>query len=522
MLYRPCVAVIRSALTLPPICRKRRIYVTGIRAVSDLGSAFQHGGEISSSDREEQPKQTWIRLVERLRRCKVVAPTPRISYSVPLDTRQHQARPIIPVAPQKWSSTSLSLYIRDLTHVVSKYQHQANQRILSVFDNEALRPYLTLQAFKEALSYSYKHSEFRTARKILSRLQDTVLLGRGMASDAEVVELILWGTGAHRDLKTFLYLINRHMNNDGPITAGIWLALLRIAPSEADRYAVWNIMMQRGMLQDLGILRKSVVLCVDQDFQSHLEQRKSFRNFINAYDHKFVTTKWLSPTVGNIMLRVITLSRDHGPAQALELLTYLQDCRSWQPDQDTLNTMIYWRPTYVDAEVSSQMTLKVLRHFHQLSIYPGLEAYNTLFNRFYRRRAYNCIKVLWIAACADSAANHAIVDKMTASLLQKAVRESDDGKYAYANKFTYAVGKIAVGINVSGPAKWRHVRRDLSRSKTHRLRQPLHELLESAMALDKRWIADKVWETKDVAWMRENSIFVDTCSLHTTHQISGT
>ena len=520
MLYRPCVAVIRSALALPPISRQRQIHTTGIRALYGFGSTSQHIGEFSSSDSDEPSKRAWTRLVERLRSCEVVAPTPRISYSVPLDTRQQQTRPLIPVAPRTWSSTSLSLYIRDLTHVAPKYHYQSNQRILSVFDNEALRPYLTLQAFKEALSYAYKHSDYRTARKILYRLQDTTLPGRGMASDAEVVEVVLWGTGAHRDLKSFLYFINRHTNDNGSITTGIWLALLRIAPSEDDRRAVRDMMKQRGMLQDLCTLRKSVVLCIGADLHSHLDQGKDFRGFISDHDIKFATTEWLSPTAGNIMLRVVTSSRDHGPEQALELLTYLQSYRSWQPDQDTLNKMIHWRPTHFDAEVSSQMTLKILHHFYNLSLYPGIEAYDTLFNRFYRRRAYNCIKVLWIAVCADSAASDAIVDKMTASVLQKAVRESDDQKYAYANKFTYAVGKIAVGINVSGPAKWRHVRRDLTRSNMHRLRQPLHELLESAMALDKRWLADKVWETKDVAWMRENSIFVDTYNLHTTRQTS--
>ena len=339
--------------------------------------------------------------------------------------------------------------------------------------------------------------------------------------DDEVIEIVLWGHGANDNgLKAYTQILNNHLNNGGSLTSGIWLTLLRVSPTVQHRREIWDAMKARSIFQDTHVLKKATILTIKDSFEYHLRCQGKFLSFFNNMDKEHGTADWLSLVAGNIMLYATSASKWHGPEQSLQMLKYMQASRGFVPDPTTLNSMIHWPPTApVSKEVSSQMSIEILRHFHQMSIDPGVEAFDTLFNRFYRRRYYNSIKVLWRAACLASATTAKMFDTMVDGVSQAKIQAPKQAKDAYGHVFRFAVGKVAAGIGHYEADDGSNsnfdrdvVQKDTRKFRKCRLKRPLPDLLESAVQMDDRWVDEQVWKNKDVQWIKQNSIPVDIVS----------
>ena len=344
------------------------------------------------------------------------------------------------------------------------------------------------------------------------------MLGDESGPDDEVTEIILWGSGATGDIKAYIQILNNHLDHNGSLTPGIWLTLLRIAPLEHDRHIIWNTMKQQGMLKDIRTLRKSVILTVQEIFEAHLRSGKDYLSFLQATDEAHRTSDWLTPVAANIMLCSINRSSHHGPTAAFSMLKYMQTAYALAPRLDTLNTMIHWPPTVkMPNKTASHISVDILRHFDEnLSIKPRIEAFDTLFNRFYRRRYYNSVKVLWQAACISGATTTKMSNAISSSIIQSNIEPPAEPKHAYANTFRFAVGKVAAGIcgNDQVPSDISShgtttVYHDTRKFRTFQLRCGLPDLLENAIQMDERWIEEQVWQDKGLEWMRQNAIPVE-------------
>ena len=426
----------------------------------------------------------------------------------------------IPRIPQHWSASSLTKYVWDLTSSCSRHRSITIRLLLSVLRDDALRVYLTPEAFKPALKYMYKHSDFNAARLLFRRMQDLRMLSNTAAHasflDDEVQEIMLWGSAQNKGyarIESFEKSLNNHLQFGGCTTPGMYLALLRSAPTDTHRLKVWRAMQGIGMHEDLYILGKATTLTIEDEFGSYIEKRQYFSAFFEDKDKEFGTA-WLTPVTGNIILRIVTCSRQHGPTRSLEVLAYMQDRYNYQPDQATLHQMIFWPPRNVkDSETSSMITIKILRYFYQsLSIELGKEGYDALFERFYRRRAYNAIKVIWRAACLNSAASTKMLKVVRDSVEQRECTTPTYARYAYADTFRFRVGKVAVGAKPSVSNSEKEIGRALKSSRMFRMKESLPNLLERAVALDQQWVAEQVWMSKSVEWMIDNAIGVELVS----------
>ena len=530
MFHRSCQLLIRNAWIGRPQLQLSLVSKGFQQADLRTSAYHNHDRQYDGQEREgeilETPTWALNDLLSRLLNHWGSCNKPRISYLAATKGHDTSSFEKLPARPEVWSATGLTKYVMDLTRLPSKFKETVFKNLLSVLQEDALRSHLTLDAFKEALSYAYKHSDYRAARLLYLRMEDLNMLADPSAIDDEVTEIVLWGNGANNDnLKTYIQILNNHLDNGGSLTPGIWLTLLRIAPSAQYRRETWKIMKDRGMFLDIHVLRKATILTIKDFFEYHLRCQGKFLTFFKNIDKDHGTTDWLSCTAGNIMLRAIGASKWHGPEQSLAMLQYMQTSRGFVPELTTLNAMIYWPVTAkVSNETSSKMSIEILRHFHHLSIEPGVEAFDPLFDRFYRRRYYNSVKVLWRAACLASATTAKMFDAVMNSVLQTELQAPKQPTHAYGHTFRFAVGKIAAGIgreeddvscssssSNSNPDRVA-VQKDTRKFRKYRLKRPLPDLLQSAIEMDERWIGEQTWKSESVSWMRENSIPVDIIS----------
>ncbi|MCJ1289093.1 hypothetical protein MMC34_000625 [Xylographa carneopallida] len=470
-----------------------------------------------------------------------IAKSPLVTYNLPINASNNsQVRAQDIQRPKIWSGFTFTAHVKKLAQSrVSRlmqpklYRNQTTHanavqaEIMLLFEDEALRPYVTTEAFNIALSFCYKNSNISDARKLFNIMDDA-----HVTISAQTFNIMLLGAAARKDLHNFTYLL-RVMTRRGVSPDGdTWIAFLMAIEDRRVKFLVTRYMREAEMLQDAAMVQSVVNEIIDVELSCHLAGDRDLESFVLLMDSRY-GPHWLSVQAGNQMCYVL---RERGAiSQAAEVLGIMAD-HGCKPDNVTLHIFL----GHCRRLRHPQRAIKLLQQFKNLyNVSPNENDYDSLFMLAWRSKLVNCCRIIWRVACLETALSYRMQELVLRSLL----RNTPEYPQTTAQRFLKMAGKVVVGIDIQlgtdpeeSDPRWKLmqllsqfsstgtdrqrslslakqiVARDLDAARHYTLAGSFIDLFAEALALDRSWHNEET-EQKPLMWKLQHALDV-TIDLH--------
>ncbi len=449
------------------------------------------------------------------------------------------ARKISP--PTEWSESNLADYIETLAESQKTQARVLIARkprlkdwtnigdIVSAFDNvfynTALQKFLSVSACNTALRFYYDYGIMTKARSLYIRMEDLK-----MWISTETFNILLRGSASQKDLHSFTFLLKSMIRRGFKPNEVTWTLFLQVIDSSDVRAViVWN-MAEMNLLDKVGIRRDVAAQMVDYEIVNYLENGHDLHGFLHYMNDRY-EIGWLSTTAGNKLLNEV--AKRKSVVESLSLLYEMREA-GFVPDDISMSTLLrhclYSRQHELAIEI-----LDIFKHLYRL--YPGPNAYETLFLQAWRSRLLNLSSVIWKSACIYGAVSYKIRHLVFQSLLSytpaldKHDQSDDPPEHSISNivRFQKFAGEFVAGLDGRRAAalnraldrldldprtrtlKWAQILMDanLRLARNCVLRSDLPQLLHQALKMDQAWAAEGLYEKDDWRQMLPHAIAVD-------------
>ncbi len=440
--------------------------------------------------------------------------------------------------PREWNAVTFRNYIEDLTRSSvdrlmqrqlygGKMTHvEAVARILESLLIQEIwrRDIVTPASCRVAMDFFYKHSMVRQAQAVFQQLENILIAG-----ELETVDVILRHTAARKTLHSYTHTLDSMLDRGFKPTGRTWVSLLMGVESSEVRKLIIQEMRNMGLLEDQIVLEETVALVIRDELSYWLLRGLDAASFLTWMDSQY-GSKWLCVAAANKLLH--EFGRTKEVREVIDLLHILIK-RGLKPNSVTLNTLISLCMFQNQYDTVIDL-LRLFRHIRHLPL--DKIAHEILFKAVWRRRMYNCAKVIWISACVNAVASFRMQNLVHHSVCQSTLGRSRNKPESQGQIWKASAGAVVVGVGPSdllnqvlawtatssnsgaGEAISRGaiqrsiaalIQEDLATAGRYRLVRSLPDLLSDALAQDRIWWQTKVLKTQDVAWKRENALVIE-------------
>jgi hypothetical protein len=451
--------------------------------------------------------------------------------------------------PSRWSKATFSRYITDVAESqvsqvriprVLKPQREDwsnHADVLKIFEDlfydPTLKKFVSLEACNRAIQYYYKYGSISKARTLYDHMN-----ALRMQISTESFNIILRAAASNKDLHTFTILLHRFLKRGFSPDEYTWLSLLIAVDSIEARAILRHKMEQKGLLKNPHTMVAIAALMIPDEVNFHVGNGCDPMTFLDHMDARYGTA-WLTTRAGNYFLSEISKLRP--VTDSLRLLEQMKE-RKFVANEMTVNTLLH----RCAPSRSRLDTMEVLRFCeHQFELRPGRAGYNTLFLQAWNKRQLNFARVIWRSACIDGCVTFNMRQLVFKGLLGDEPHTSPRNLHAddlrergMSDLFRLLAGEFVVGIGQPqttelaelaelaelGKAPWEskdvrkatRVRRanrlleiDTLIAGSCRLKLPLPELMQQALDLDHKWLADRVYKTDNTQKLIQDGIQVE-------------
>ena len=449
--------------------------------------------------------------------------------------------------PPIWSKTSFVDYIEDLaTATVSRSLHRqiyldgvnhdetVARLLIRSLKDPCMSSYISTQACNIAFGFFYRHAMIPRVRSLFMYMEET-----NMVIPRETFNIMLRGAAAQSNIYGFTHILRLMVRRELRPDSGSWTALMTAVNSMDVRGRLLQLMFDRGLLETQNDKSFALSLAVRGELVKYLNQGQSLAYFLDSMDKKYGSL-WISVSACNNMLDEIV---ERGLMREAYDLLELMSSRGLKPNNVTLNTILGQCLRLQDLGLAIQI-LKLFEDAFKvrpLANEQGQVGFDTLFQIAWRRRDLNCCRVIWRHACLRAAVKYRMQQLVMDSLLcntpgipqtrqeywkktaGKIIANVEKGdlhvggyRIAGANILTKLIGWEKTGADRDLQLKLaRHIiDRDLAAARRHKPREKLLDDLEKARDIDVNWAGDQVWKHKDVQWMQDHAVQVQTKSFY--------
>ena len=426
--------------------------------------------------------------------------------------------------PAKWSIFTFKNYVEDLaTSGVSPLQHRrlykgeqshrlaVAEQLRRLFGDTRLEHYWSVEACNIALAFFYRHSLLKRARALYAQMEDNNFL-----TSTETLNIILMGAASRKNLAQFQNHLGAMLKRGVEPDARTWEAFYLVNTSDRIRYQIYQSMRDRGLLNDPHTMKNFLTLNVRQAFCRQLDRGHSVKWFLEYLD-KLGSVHWLSPSLGNVLIHEV--GKRGSINDAAELLGELEN-RGMKFDAVTLRTLLH----LCLPDRNHDLAIHFLSRSSKHKIYPDEVAYDTMLRQFWRSRLCNCAKVAWRYACVEGQASSAMRHLFGNGIVQD---RSQLLPLSSSERWKSLVGAVVLGVEVDLPralpgtrstvigqedagreeaAEPTRLEQDLASAHHYSIDRRLPDLLNEALAMDRQWAQERVWQYQSLHWLVENSI----------------
>lgn len=393
----------------------------------------------------------------------------------------------------------------------------------TVFYSTAVQKSLSINACNIALRFFYDHGMMAKARSLYIRMEDLK-----MHIPTETFNILLRGSASQRDLHSFTFLLNNMTRRGFKPNEKTWALFLQVIDSSTVRAVIVRKMAEMNMLDKIGVRRDVAAHMVHYEIVNHLDNGHDHHSFLDHMNSKY-GIGWISTSAGNKLLNEV--AKHKSAAESMSLLYEMKQA-GFMPDDISMNTLLRHCLPLRRHELAIEI-LDVFKYHYGL--YPGPQAYETLFLQAWRSHLLNFSTVIWRSACIYSAVSYKTEQRVFQSLLSytPALDKSDDtvesstsSKYTRFKKFA---GRFVIGVDSPRGAKlnrtmdtleldprkrtirWAQVllESSLRVARTCRLKSNFPQLLRQALTMDKTWAAEGLYDKDDWREMLPHAIAVD-------------
>lgn len=442
------------------------------------------------------------------------------------------------VRPPEASVSSFIDYVEDLvTSSVSALRHRQLYRgteshisavakqLQQLFSDTSLEPYWSVAACNLAFKFYYRHSMLDKARTLYSMMED-----RHYLTSTDTFNILLLDCAHRRNVAHFQRLLGAMINRGLKPNAQTWEGFFLLNDSSNKQYAVFQSMRDRGLLDNLHTMHRFLTLNIREVLSTQLNKGHTVTWFLEYMD-KLDNFKWLSTSIGNKLIDEV--GKRGSIEDSMNLLDQLE-LRGMEFDVVTLSTLLH---QCLPGRHHS-LAIRILQRLRQHKVYPGKEAYESIFRQFWRSRSYNCAKVAWRYACVEGQASFAMRTLVNRSIRRGLADSSPDILLPGRGfRWQHLIGGIVVGVASRFPRHhdklvWLGIRRvaikpgflspddtaepakalleqDLQLAHHYTVDRSLHDLLYEALIMDRQWAHEHAWQHKSLEWFVDKSIDVE-------------
>ena len=449
------------------------------------------------------------------------------------------ARHISP--PAEWSEANLAVYVEALAYSqrtqnrVPWAQRPRQKRwtniedVVTAFDaifySTTSQKFLTVKACNTALRFFYEHGMMTKARALYILMEDLKI-----NLSTETMNILLRASAAQGDLHNFTFLLKSMTRRGFKPNEATWTLLLRLIHSGEVRAIVVRKMAQKNMLDDIKIRRIVATHMIHDEIINHLGKGHDHHSFLDYMNSKY-GVGWLSTSAGNRLLNEV--AKRQSPAESLDLL-YEMKHAGFMPDDISMNTLLGHCLPLGQHDLAFEI-LAVFKNLYRL--YPGPQAYETLFRYAWRNHLLNLSTVIWRTASIYGAVSGWMKSRVFRSLLSYTPTldkennlddVADFSKLSVPARFKMFVGRFVIGLDRAGGAalsratdslelgpqkkstKWAQKLLEYNHriARTCLLEDDLSQKLREALTMDKSWAAEGLYNKADWREMIPHAITV--------------
>ncbi|KAI9805713.1 MAG: hypothetical protein M1833_005206 [Piccolia ochrophora] len=437
--------------------------------------------------------------------------------------------------PTKWTKATVTDYVRQLCllDMPRSVQHTRNQgsegqhprvarMLLELFEDDAIRPYITTQALNDALNLLLKCHKIKQAREIFS-LTDL----HGPEKNTGTFNAFLRGAANEANLHAYTtmlrMMVQRGLRPDGRT----WLYFLMMVQEKDVRTSVLQQMQRKGLLQYTEILQRGIAPALPDDLRDWLSTGQTPIAFL---EHMYAVhgPDWLSVEgVGRILNVLGQRGLLHDCLQVWEACCQ----RKIELNTICLNTILAYHLQWKGKE----SVVEVLELAYKHRIRPNESTYEYLLDLSWERHLHNLARVIWRYACMDGAVPFNMQRKVVRSLAKFSASEPRTRQYA----FSVVIGRLVVGVGTSEEDTGEAIANESDSKSSNAIRvgmedcfeteigrercqqivdedlaafakwrplYPLHQLVKLALAKDTEWAEKGVWQSQLHSWQVQNAI----------------
>ena len=372
-------------------------------------------------------------------------PLEHINFMQHVDTYRQFSTAEISVPPQ-WSQQSFAGYVNDLaqsrvSRLVARdlyepqdtHVHAVKDVLFSLFRNDDLQQYMTIEALENALRFFYRYDLVNDAKKLFR-----IMFERQIPLRGKTFNIALRAIAAHRDLHNFTYLLRSMINLGLKPSEESWLSLVVVLESTFAKYTAIQNMKTLGVLDRTDVLQAVAADVLTSEFKGDIADRPGVTDVLNKLDLQ-LGPQWFSMAAGNSLCK--HLCQIGQPEVALIFVDAVVQ-RGSLPNRGTLDVLL----THCLWNLDSSGALNLLKLFwRKYSVVPHELGYHVLFMIAWETHQYNVCRVVWWKACIDCAVTFRMQELVMRSLL----RNTPLNGAGLPKTWMKEVGKVSVGIEVT-------------------------------------------------------------------------
>ena len=445
--------------------------------------------------------------------------------------------------PTEWSEATFSQYVTDVAGSqvsqikiprILKPQRRGwsnNADVVKIFEDifydAAMKKFVSVEACNTALQFYYKYGLISKARTLYDQM-DTLK----MRIATKTFNILLRGAASNKDLHNFTFLLHNMLKRGFFPDEETWLSLLIAVNSREVRAVLRQKMEEKTILENPHTRRAVAALMIPNEVDFHVGNGRDPNTFLDHMDARYGTA-WLTTGAGNFFLSEISKLRP--VTDSLKLLERMKE-RGFIADEVTLNTLLH-----KGMPSRSRMDIMEALHFcdSHFRLRPGSMGYQTLFLQAWNDQLLNFARVIWRSACIDGCVTFKMRQLVFRRLIghepKKSSRQFDDidlQNRNMSNLFRLIAGDFVVGVGQPQTTELAELGRALWVSKTTskatsikrarlrlnidaliagtcRLKVPLPALLQQALELDQKWLADRAYKTNNPQKLIQDGIQVE-------------
>lgn len=466
-------------------------------------------------------------------------PPLRFISEAPRRIRQKRADEI--ERPKIWTAVTFRNYVKSLTlSSVDRFTQRrvyggatthveaVAQILQTLFEDVERKALLTTEACNAALGFFYKNGMIPKARAVFDQVENLCI-----KVQPEIVNVILRSTAMDKDIDHYTFILRAMLRRGFKPTGETWVTLLMAVESSEAREVIFREMEEIGILKDGFVLKRAVDLVIPDIVSSWETNGLDAASFVAFMDSQY-GNRWIDSRGANKLLFEYGCRNDI--REVMDLFDILVE-RGMVPNVGTLNTLI----TVCSLQVQHDAVIDILRRFRdKYHLHLGDIGHVNLFKLAWKRRMYNCCRVLWRSACIEAAVSFQVQDLIYRSLVEGRLNPQRDETRSRGQIWKASVGQVILGVSPNKLFDQRFaiftkrpestalgagnpeepdgqmqsiiaalVRGDIAKAGRLHLVRDVTDLLSDALERDREWHRSQVLRTQDAAWKRENALPVE-------------